>query len=192
MVLAQKLLRAVEAVKKTGFEKQGLAPFGGWERKAHKDKNTREQNVPLIVLGFWGDFVYVFFSPIRNDPKKTWAPTQSGDNPANLFMFMCFFSFPESLWAKKIDCQEKASAEIQGEFPTKTLGGILRGIFWWIFWAFFLVNSNLHLGVPRQEYPRCKDLAFIDCVSLGGSAVRKRVVSKRVILADVPWYQKPE
>ena len=36
-----------------------------------------------------------FFSPIRNDPKKTHkqifglAPTQSRDNPANLFM--CFF-----------------------------------------------------------------------------------------------------
>ena len=26
--------------------------------------------------------------------KKIWAPTQSRDNPANLFMFMCF-SFPE-------------------------------------------------------------------------------------------------
>ena len=49
---------------------------------------------------FGGDFVYVFFSPspIRNDPKKhinkILAPTQSRDNPANLFMFMCF-SFPE-------------------------------------------------------------------------------------------------
>ena len=37
------------------------------------------------------------FLPIRNDPKKhknkILTPTQSRDNPANLFMFMCFF-FP--------------------------------------------------------------------------------------------------
>ena len=45
-----------------------------------------------------------FFSPIRNDPKKHInnfsAPTQSRDNPANLFMFMCFF-FPCILGVQK-------------------------------------------------------------------------------------------
>ena len=50
-----------------------------------------------------------FFSPIRNDPKKKkrkhinnfLAPTQSRDNPANLFMFMCFF-FPWTLAHKTL------------------------------------------------------------------------------------------
>ena len=43
----------------------------------------------------------MFFSPKGNDPKKKkhinkfLAPTQSRDNPENLFMFMCF-SFPEN------------------------------------------------------------------------------------------------
>ena len=38
--------------------------------KTHQEK-TRKQNVHGIVPAFWGDFVYVFFSPIRNGPKKT-------------------------------------------------------------------------------------------------------------------------
>ena len=47
------------------------------------------------------------FSPIRNGPKKKHIhrilpPTQSRDNPAHLFMFMCF-SFPEfQAWAPLI------------------------------------------------------------------------------------------
>ena len=40
-----------------------------------------------------------FFSPIGDGPKKhinkLLAPTQSQDNPANLFMFMCF-SVPDN------------------------------------------------------------------------------------------------
>ena len=48
---------------------------------------------------FEGDFVYVVFSSIKNDRtkkhiNKILPPTHSRDNPANLFMFMCF-SFPE-------------------------------------------------------------------------------------------------
>ena len=68
--------------------------------KKHIKKKTRKQNFHGIVPGFWGGFcLCVFFSPIRNDPKKhinkILAPTQSRDNPANLFMFTCF-SFPEN------------------------------------------------------------------------------------------------
>ena len=61
-------------------------------------KETRKQNFHGIVPGFLGGTSFMcFFSPIRNDPKKhinkVFAPTQSWDNPAHLFMFMCFF-FP--------------------------------------------------------------------------------------------------
>ena len=51
---------------------------------------------------FGGHFVYVFFYPIRNDPKrkkhinKILAPTQSRDNPANLFYVCVFFAFPDN------------------------------------------------------------------------------------------------
>ena len=62
-----------------------------------------KKHINRIFLGlsrdFWGDFVYVFFSPPqgmtwKKHINKCLAPTQSRDNPANLFMFMCF-SFPE-------------------------------------------------------------------------------------------------
>ena len=36
--------------------------------KTHKEK-TRKQTFHGIVLGFIGNFVYVFSPPIRNDPK---------------------------------------------------------------------------------------------------------------------------
>ena len=66
----------------------------GHLRRKHIKKKTRKQNFHGIVPGFWGDFVYVFFSPRRNDQRKhinkLLAPIQSRDNPANLF---CFF-FP--------------------------------------------------------------------------------------------------
>ena len=67
----------------------------GSEKKHIKIK-TCKQIFTGLSRDFWGDFVYVFFfSPIRNDPKKHinnfLAPIQSRDNPANLYMFMCFF-----------------------------------------------------------------------------------------------------
>ena len=39
--------------------------------KTHTKNQTRKQNFHGILPGFWGGFVYVFFSPTRNDPKKT-------------------------------------------------------------------------------------------------------------------------
>ena len=38
--------------------------------KQHIKKKTRKPTFHGIVAGFWGGFVYVFFSPTRNDPKK--------------------------------------------------------------------------------------------------------------------------
>ena len=51
-----------------------------------------------IVPGFWGWFCLCVFLPHKEWKKKKkkkhinkiLAPTQSRDNPANLFMFMCF------------------------------------------------------------------------------------------------------
>ena len=67
----------------------------GSEKKTHKEK-TCKQNFHGIIPGFWGEFcLCVLFSPIGMTRKKHinnfLAPTQSRDNPANLFMFMCFF-----------------------------------------------------------------------------------------------------
>ena len=72
--------------------------------KKHIKNKTRKQKFHGIVPGFWGgDFVYVFSPPKgMTRRKKTHThintflappPPQSRDNPANLFMFMCFF-FP--------------------------------------------------------------------------------------------------
>ena len=62
-------------------------------------KKTRKQNIHGIVSGFLGGFVYVFFFLIRNDPKthinKFLPPTQTRDNPGNVFMFMCFLQGKE-------------------------------------------------------------------------------------------------
>ena len=45
------------------------------ERKMGARKTNEEKHVNKVFAGlsreFWGDFVYVFFSPIRNDPKNT-------------------------------------------------------------------------------------------------------------------------
>ena len=81
-------------------DSEGLT--GAWwliGRKKHIKKETRKQNFHGMIPGFWGGFLFMcFFSPIPNDPKenknKFLPPTQSRDNPANLFLFMCF-SFPE-------------------------------------------------------------------------------------------------
>ena len=62
-----------------------------WGAKKHIKKKKRKQNVHGIVPGFfWGvDFVYVLFSPPQGmTRKKELPPTQSRDNPANLFMFV--------------------------------------------------------------------------------------------------------
>ena len=41
-------------------------------KKQHKGKKTRKQNVHGIVPGFWGGgTLFMCFSPIRKDPKKT-------------------------------------------------------------------------------------------------------------------------
>ena len=66
--------------------------------KTLKEK-TSKQNVQGIVLGFFwgGGFCVCLFSlPKRQGMtrkkrmNKILAPTQSRDNPANLFMFLCF------------------------------------------------------------------------------------------------------
>ena len=68
-----------------------------WERKKHKEKKTRKQNVHGIVPGFWGDFVYVFSpSPIRNDPKKTHKQMFAthpvpGQSRKFVHVYVCFF-----------------------------------------------------------------------------------------------------
>ena len=76
------------------------------EQNTIKNKK-RKQNFHRIVPGFLEGFCLCVFSPTRNDlsppqgmtPKKHMneflTPAQSRDNPANLFMFMCF-SFPEN------------------------------------------------------------------------------------------------
>ena len=72
-----------------------LAEFFGEERPLNK---TRKQNFHEIVPGFWGEFCLCVFSPPKGMTRKKHInnilpPAQSQDNPANLFMFMCF-SFP--------------------------------------------------------------------------------------------------
>ena len=53
--------------------------------KAHKQNYQRD--CPRI----WGGFCLCAFLPHKERPeKKKLPPTQSWDNPANLFMFMCF------------------------------------------------------------------------------------------------------
>ena len=75
-----------------------ISPKLGSEQKTHKEKKHVNKTFTGLSRDLGGNFVCVFFSPIRNDPKKTHKkkilpPAQSRDNPANLFMFMCF-SFP--------------------------------------------------------------------------------------------------
>ena len=77
-------------------------PF--WERKKHINKKTRKQNFHGIVPGFLGDFcLCVFFSPIRNDPKKTHkqifgtqpVPGQSREF-VYVYVFFLFLTFNKS------------------------------------------------------------------------------------------------
>ena len=84
--------------KPRGWRTKQNGPF--WpkdrERKKHIKKKTRKQNIHGIVPGFWGEFCLCVFSPPKGMTRKKHinkilAPTQSRDNPANLFMFMCFF-----------------------------------------------------------------------------------------------------
>ena len=76
-----------------GFD--GFGGFGGHgghlgAKKTHKDE-THKQNFHGIVPRFLGGFCLCVFCSPHN---RLLPPTQSRDNPANLFMFMCFF--PES------------------------------------------------------------------------------------------------
>ena len=70
-------------------------------KKTHKEKRVNKIFTGLS-RDFGGYFLYVFFSPIGNDPKKThkqnFGTHQSRDNPVNLFMFMCFFLSLKLCW----------------------------------------------------------------------------------------------
>ena len=66
------------------------------------EKNTHKQTFTGLSRDSGGGILFVFFVSLRNDTKKhthtnkILAPTQSWDNPANLFMFMTLcFSLPE-------------------------------------------------------------------------------------------------
>ena len=74
-----------------------FVPLSSRFKKKHiKTKKHVNKFFTWLSRDFRVDFVYMFFSPIRNDQKqkkhinKILAPTQSRDNPANLFM-LCFF-----------------------------------------------------------------------------------------------------
>ena len=68
-----------------------------WGAKKHIRTNTKT-TFHGIVPGFLVGFCLCFFThkewPEKKHINNFLAPTQSRDNPANLFMFMCF-SFPE-------------------------------------------------------------------------------------------------
>ena len=77
--------------------KMKVTILGSTEDK--RRQKTHTQNVHGIIPGFGGDFVYVFSHHKERPPKhinNILLPTQSWDNPENLFMFMCF-SFPDIL-----------------------------------------------------------------------------------------------
>ena len=82
--------------------------------RERKIKNkTRKQNFHGIVPEFCGEFCLCVFSPIRNEKKKHinkfLAPTQSRDNPANLFMFMCvFFPWSSFFFGRRFPCLDGA------------------------------------------------------------------------------------
>ena len=67
------------------------------ERKKHIKKKTRKQKFHGIVPGFLGNFVYVFSSPLRNDPKKTHKQI-FGTHPvlgqSRKFVYVYVFFFP--------------------------------------------------------------------------------------------------
>ena len=78
-----------------------------WERKKPQKEKTRKQNVHGIVPGFFGGglCLCVFFSPIRNDPKKTHKqdfgtghPPSPGTIP-QICLCLCVFSFPDQYLA---------------------------------------------------------------------------------------------
>ena len=59
--------KSLESIK--GHENHMNQTF--WGAKKHIKKKARKHNFHGIVPGFWGGFCYLFFSPTRNDPKKT-------------------------------------------------------------------------------------------------------------------------
>ena len=66
----------------------------GWKKE---EKHIFNKMFTGLSRDFGGNLFMCFFSsPIRNDPpkkhiNKILPPTQSEDNPANIFMFMCFY-----------------------------------------------------------------------------------------------------
>ena len=77
-----------------------------WERK----KYIKKKHVNRMFTGLSRDlggggcrFVYVFFSPIRNGPKKHinkfLPPAQSRDNPSNFCVYVFFLSLKVSNFA---------------------------------------------------------------------------------------------
>ena len=65
-----------------------------WERKKEK---THKHNFLGLSRDFGGDFVYVFFSPIRNDPKKTHKQIFGthpvpGQSRKVVYVYVCFLS----------------------------------------------------------------------------------------------------
>ena len=68
-------------------------PLGG---KNTKRRKKRKNKIFMDCPGFWGGSCLCIFSPMRNYPTtkkehttKKCSPTQTRDNPTNMFMFMC-------------------------------------------------------------------------------------------------------
>ena len=113
-----------------------LSSAGTLGAKKHIEKKTRKQNFHRIVPGFGVGFcLWVLFSTITNDPKKHinnfFTPTQSQDNPANLFMFVC--PFPQSTGKKYLyegpnssPVLDKNHAHMGPEILSTTQAGVWR------------------------------------------------------------------
>ena len=72
--------------------------------------------------------------------NKFWAPTQSRDNPANLFMFVCF-SFPDNLYGSTSPI---CTAIILRKYCRPALSG---GMDWWrMEWPFSRVRKIFFRG----------------------------------------------
>ena len=72
-----------------------------WEQKNIKKKQVNKFFTGLS-RDFLGEFVYVFFSPIRNDPKENTAtnfchPPRPGTIP-QICLYLCVFFIPSFFW----------------------------------------------------------------------------------------------